>query len=102
MKLSGLALLVALFPSLGWSCSFYAFCRCHNADGSIHDRATEIACRTAAGNYITYKDGGRACSASTAGAGIGGVQPLFLNNCRFRQLCNANGAPLDSDCWAKA
>ncbi|WQF89252.1 hypothetical protein CDEST_14266 [Colletotrichum destructivum] len=101
MKLIIPTVIITLLSTLGSACSSYEFCRCHNADTSVNIPATEKSCKNLGGSMVTTNFG-RYCSGYVANAGIGGVQPVFLNNCRFRVQCNANGAPLDSNCYAKA
>ncbi|OHW93106.1 hypothetical protein CSPAE12_08414 [Colletotrichum incanum] len=101
MMIKSAALLVTLLPTLAWSCATYAFCLCQNSDNSFNDAITKKACSNFGGNYMKFDDGRHYCAAGSANAGIGGVQPLLLSNCRFRQACNNYGAAGDSNCWAK-
>ncbi|GKT52329.1 uncharacterized protein ColSpa_12510 [Colletotrichum spaethianum] len=101
MMFKSAALLVTFLPALAWSCAVYDFCLCQNADNSFNDEITKKACANFGGNYLKFDDGRHYCGAGSAGAGIGGVQPLLLQNCRFKTACNNYGAAGDSNCWGK-
>ncbi|OHW99320.1 hypothetical protein CSPAE12_01968 [Colletotrichum incanum] len=102
MQFHATAVLVALLPTLAWSCSTYGACMCQNGDNSANNAATKQICSRFAGNYFSSPSNGRDyCMIGTVATGIGGGVPLFFNNCRWRTACNGVGAAGDSSCWAK-
>ncbi len=70
-------------------------------NGKVHEGATKAACARWNGNIIQHKDG-IYCASGVVNSGVGGAVSLAFNNCRFKEMCNKNGASGDSQwCWDK-
>jgi hypothetical protein len=91
--------LIALLPTLAFSCAHYDICHCTNSDGSPNQAVTKQVCD----GYEANIKGVDCVSVAPGQAviGSGGDAATTFNNCDFRKDCNSAGAPGDSNCRAK-
>ncbi|KAK1990617.1 hypothetical protein LX36DRAFT_664040 [Colletotrichum falcatum] len=91
------------------ACADYFSCHCYQANGTPNINATEAACEGLEStpnkdDFYTYNDttdGIRKCYGGVV-RDCGGKECNGIDNCRFRELCAANGATgSDSYCDGK-
>ncbi|KAJ3960140.1 hypothetical protein N0V92_003245 [Colletotrichum tropicale] len=77
------------------ACDQYKYCACTNEDGTTNDVLTDWACDP---SYTRINDKGYTeCKLYKSSA----FKVTALDNCKFREACEARGGKGDSKCRAK-